>query len=113
MTDLAGHSRILAWAIDATALLIVLGLGFSFARLIKGPSLPDRVVSVDLITVLAVAVVGLLAVAHGDPDLLDVAAALALVAFLATLAFAWYAERRTEQLDRDQEAGERGPEPGR
>ena len=113
MTDLAGHSRILAWAIDATALLIVLGLGFSFARLIKGPSLPDRVVSVDLITVLAVAVVGLLAVAHGDPDLLDVAAALALVAFLATLAFAWYAERRTGQLDRDQEAGERGPEPGR
>ena len=113
MTDLAGHSRILAWAIDATALLIVAGLGFSFARLIKGPTLPDRVVSVDLITVLAVAVVGLLAVAHGDPDLLDVAAALALVAFLATLAFAWYAERRTEQLDRDQEAGERGPEPGR
>ncbi len=107
MTDLAGHSRILAWAIDATALLIVLGLGFSFARLIKGPTLPDRVVSVDLITVLAVAVVGLLAVAHGDPDLLDVAAALALVAFLATLAFAWYAERRTEQLDRDRAGGER------
>lgn len=110
MTDLAGHSRILAWAIDATALLIVLGLGFSFARLIKGPTLPDRVVSVDLITVLAVAVVGLLAVAHGDPDLLDVAVALALVAFLATLAFAWYAERRTEQLDRDRAAGERGTE---
>lgn len=109
MTDLAGHSRILAWAIDATALLIVLGLGFSFARLIKGPTLPDRVVSVDLITVLAVALVGLLAVAHGDPDLLDVAAALALVAFLATLAFAWYAERRTEQLDRDRASGERGP----
>ena len=108
MTDLAGHSRILAWAVDATALLIVLGVGFSFARLIKGPTLPDRVVSVDVITVLAVAVVGLLAVAHDDPDLLDVAVALALVAFLATLAFAWYAERRTEQLDRDGAAGERG-----
>ena len=108
MTDLAGHSRILAWAVDATTLLIVLGLGFSFARLIKGPSLPDRVISVDVITVLAVALVGLLAVAHDDPDLLDVAVALALVAFLATLAFSWYAERQTEQRDRDRAAGERG-----
>lgn len=101
MTDLAGHSPILAWAVQATVLLTVLGLGCSFARLIKGPTLPDRVVSVDVITVLAVAVVGLLAVAHDDADLLDVAVALALVAFLATLAFAWYADRRTEQLDRD------------
>ena len=108
MTDPAGHSQVLAWAVDVTTLLIVLGLGCSFARLVKGPTLPDRVVSVDVITVLAVAVVGLLAVAHDDPDLLDVAVALALVAFLATLAFAWYAERRTEQLDRDGAAGERG-----
>ena len=108
MTDLAGHSPILAWAVHATVLLTVLGLGCSFARLIKGPTLPDRVVSVDVITVLAVAVVGLLAVAHDDADLLDVAVALALVAFLATLAFAWYADRRTEQLDRDPAAGGRG-----
>ena len=108
MTDLAGHSPILAWAVQATVLLTVLGLGCSFARLIKGPTLPDRVVSVDVITVLAVAVVGLLAVAHDDADLLDVAVALALVAFLATLAFAWYADRRTEQLDRDGPAGGRG-----
>ena len=108
MTDQAGHSQVLAWAVDVTTLLIVLGLGCSFARLVKGPTLPDRVVSVDVITVLAVAVVGLLAVAHDAPDLLDVAVALALVAFLATLAFSWYAERRTEQLDRDRAAGERG-----
>ena len=108
MTDLTGHSQVLAWAVDVTTLLIVLGLGCSFARLVKGPTLPDRVVSVDVITVLAVAVVGLLAVAHDAPDLLDVAVALALVAFLATLAFSWYAERRTEQLGRDRAAGERG-----
>lgn len=92
------HSPVLAWAIKVTTGLIVLGLLFSFVRLIKGPTLPDRVVSADLITVLAVAVAGILAISHHDPDFLDVAVALALVAFLATVAFAWYADRRNEQF---------------
>ena len=99
--DPAEHSQIVEWAVGVATVLTVLGLVFSFVRLIRGPSLPDRVVSVDLITVLAVAIAGLLAVTYGEPDLLDIAAALALVAFLATIAFAWYAERTTERLGRD------------
>jgi multicomponent Na+:H+ antiporter subunit F len=111
VTDLAEHSQIVGWAIDVTTVLTVLGLAFSFVRLIKGPSLPDRVVSVDLITVLAVAVAGLLAITHGESDFLDIAVALALVAFLATIAFAWYAERTTAQLGPDRRADEEGGEP--
>ena len=111
MTDLAEHSQIVRWAVDATTVLTVLGLVFSFIRLILGPSLPDRVVSIDLIMVLAVAIAGLLAITHTEPDFLDIAVALALVAFLATIAFAWYAERTTEQLNRDRRASERGEEP--
>ena len=105
MTDLAEHSQIVGRAVDVTTVLTVLGLVFSFVRLIKGPSLPDRVVSIDLITVLAVAIAGLLAITHSEPDFLNIAAALALVAFLATVAFAWYAERTTELLHRDSRAG--------
>ena len=111
MTDLAEHSRIIGWAVDVTTVLTVLGLVCSFVRLIKGPSLPDRVVSIDLITVLAVAIAGLLAITHSEPDFLDIAVALALVAFLATVAFAWYAERATELLNRDSRTGERMEEP--
>ncbi len=111
MTDLAEHSQIVGWAVDVTTILTVLGLIFSFVRLIKGPTLPDRVVSIDLITVLAVAIAGLLAITHSEPDFLDIAVALALVAFLATVAFAWYAERSTELLRRDGTAGESMEEP--
>ena len=111
MTDLAEPSQIVGWAVDVTMVLTVLGLVFSFVRLIKGPSLPDRVVSIDLITVLAVAVAGLLAITHSEPDFLDIAVALALVAFLATVAFAWYAERSTELLNRDGRSSERVEEP--
>lgn len=111
MTDLAGQSPIVAWAVSVTTVLTVLGLVFSFVRLMKGPSLPDRVVSVDLITVLAVAVAGLLAITHDEPDFLDIAVVLALVAFLATVAFAWYAERTAMQLNRDRRTAERAKEP--
>ncbi len=106
MTDPVEQSQIVRWAVDVTTVLTVLGLVFSFVRLIRGPSLPDRVVSIDLITVLAVAIAGLLAITHTEPDFLDIAVALALVAFLATVAFAWYAERTTELLNRDREATE-------
>ncbi len=111
MTDPEVQSQVVLWAVNVTMTLTVLGLVCAFVRLIRGPSLPDRVVSVDLITVLAVAIAGLLAITHTEPDFLDIAVALALVAFLATIAFAWYAERISELRKREREAPERAEEP--
>ncbi len=99
MKGLIEHGTVLQWAIEITTVLIVLGLLCAFLRLIKGPSFPDRVVSVDVITILAVAVAGLLAVSSNHQYYVDVAIALSLVAFLATVAFAWYVDRRTVQLE--------------
>lgn len=98
MIGFGEHPQVVGWAINLTAALIVLGLAFAFARLVRGPTLPDRVMSVDMITVLAVALAGLLAVASGKRAFIDVAIALALVAFLTTVAFAWYADQRTAQF---------------
>lgn len=98
MIQMIGHSEILTRAIDITAVLILLGLVFAFIRLVKGPTLPDRVVSVGVITVLAAAIAGLVAFAIHEKTAVDVAFALALVAFLATVAFAWYADMRTDQI---------------
>lgn len=85
---------ILAWAIDIAFLLLMAAMVLAFLRLARGPSLPDRVVALDLLTVLAVAFSALFAVASGESAFLDVAIALALVAFLATVSFARFAERR-------------------
>ncbi len=98
MIRLIEHSPVLNWAIDITAALVLLGLVCAFVRLVKGPTLPDRVVSVGVIAVLAVAIAGLVAVAIAEAPAIDVAFALALVAFLATVAFAWYADQRTDQI---------------
>ena len=83
-------------AIDITFYLLLVALGLSCIRLALGPTLPDRVVALDLITVLAMAVCALFAIAGDHPAYVDVAIALALVAFLATVAFARYIERLTK-----------------
>ena len=98
MIQLVENSRLLAGAIDVTAVLILLGLVLAFVRLVKGPTLPDRVVSVGQITVLGAAMAGVVAFAVVERTAIDVAFAIALVAFLATVAFAWYADQRTDQI---------------
>ncbi len=98
MIGLEGHALVVAWAINISGILILLGAICAFIRLVLGPTMPDRVVSVDAITILAVALAGLFSIASHRPAFIDLAIALALVAFLATVAFAWFADRRAAQL---------------
>lgn len=74
--------------------LLLAGMILAFARLLRGPSLPDRVVALDIMTTLMVAFTALFAIASGQSAFLDVGIALALVAFLGTVALARYAQRR-------------------
>jgi multicomponent Na+:H+ antiporter subunit F len=62
-------------------------------RLIKGPTLPDRIVAMDLIGVL---VVGVIVVLAGSTDVratLDAAVVIALIGFVGTVAYASYVQR--------------------
>ena len=77
--------------------LIVAAVSLTFVRLAKGPSLPDRVVALDMMTVAIVAFCGLAAIRAEDGSFLDVALVLALVGFLATVALARFAKRRAER----------------
>ncbi|MBD8065367.1 cation:proton antiporter [Devosia sp. PTR5] len=70
----------------------ILGLSLILAgvRIVIGPSLSDRVLALDLLTVIAMGFVGAIAVRTGLTLYLDIAIALALLGFLATVAFARY-----------------------
>lgn len=84
----------------ATALgLTVIGAIAGCIRLVLGPSLADRVVSLDLVTILLIAIAAILALSTGKAAYLDLGLALALVGFLATVAFARYAERRPRRSE--------------
>ncbi len=99
--------RILSLAIDATLLLLLAGMAMAFVRLVRGPHLADRVVALELISTLVVAFVAAWAIYAGDEAFLDVAIGFALVAFLGTVAFARYAERRAAARTRTQTAAAR------
>jgi multicomponent Na+:H+ antiporter subunit F len=71
-------------------------LFLAFLRLVRGPTLPDRVVALDLIAVLTVALIALYAIATNERIFLDTAIVLALISFLGTVAFARYVERRAQ-----------------
>ncbi|APX14102.1 pH regulation protein F (plasmid) [Tateyamaria omphalii] len=73
--------------------LVFIGVGLALVRLAIGPTLPDRVVALDQMTVSIVAFCGLAAIRSQDAAFLDVALVLALVGFLATVALARFAER--------------------
>ena len=74
--------------------LLILGLIFAFVRLLKGPSLPSRVIALDMMLFLGIGIIVIYAVVTDQPVFIDVASVLALVSFLGTVAFAEYVERR-------------------
>jgi multicomponent Na+:H+ antiporter subunit F len=98
VTDGAG---ILAIALWATFALLLAGVMLAALRAVLGPTLPDRVVGLDTVTTLLVAFAAVFSIESGEAAFLDIAIAVALVAFLTTVAFARYVERR----GRDANAG--------
>lgn len=79
-----------------TATMLVLGLaaaGF-FYRVLRGPSLADRVLAVDGMLVTGISFVAVQAMATGRGAFLPVLVVLTLVAFAGTSAAARFIERR-------------------
>ncbi|MCB2147248.1 MAG: cation:proton antiporter [Deltaproteobacteria bacterium] len=88
--------------------LLVISMALAFFRLVRGPQAADRVVALDLISVLIVAFLAAYAVHAGDTSFLDVAIAYALVAFLGTVALARFLLRsgRAARAKRNQKGDE-------
>ncbi len=74
--------------------LLTIAVLLAFVRLVRGPTLPDRVVALDLIATLMIGFIAVYAIVTDEPVLLDLAIVLALISFLGTVAFAHYIERR-------------------
>ncbi len=68
----------------------ILSLAFFLTtiRIIIGPSLPDRVIALDLLVYIGISYIAVVVIYTGYFLYLDIAIALGLVGFLATVAFA-------------------------
>jgi multicomponent Na+:H+ antiporter subunit F len=74
--------------------ILAVALALAFARLARGPSLPDRVVALDLLSTVGVGLIAAYVVFTGQAAYLDVALVVTLIAFLGTVALANYLEWR-------------------
>jgi multicomponent Na+:H+ antiporter subunit F len=74
--------------------MLLLAAYLAFFRLARGPTLPDRVVALELITTLTVGMIVVYTIAADQPVYLDAAIVVALVSFLGTIALAQFVERR-------------------
>jgi len=74
--------------------LLIAALALAFIRLVRGPSLPDRVIALDLISMIIAGFIAAYCVYLRQPVLLDAVVVLAIVAFFGTVAFARYLEKK-------------------
>jgi multicomponent Na+:H+ antiporter subunit F len=74
----------------------ILGLSviLVFIRFLKGPSLPDRVIALDMLILISVCIIAIYSIQTNQSTFLDVAMLFALIAFLSTSAYAFYLEQR-------------------
>jgi multicomponent Na+:H+ antiporter subunit F len=71
------------------------------ARIIIGPTLPDRVLGLDMLVATGIGFIAVVAVKTGYFLFLDIAIALGLVGFLATVAFARFILKRDRPPEAD------------
>lgn len=68
-----------------------------FWRFLKGPSIADKIISLDLLITTGIGVIGIYSIIYNHSTLLDTALILALIAFLSTVALSFYLEKRKKK----------------
>lgn len=73
--------------------LFGLAIFITLIRIVLGPSLPDRVIALDMIGVNLISGIAILSILLGTKAFLEVILILGILAFISTIAFSKYIER--------------------
>ena len=86
-------------AADLALVVLSLALFLVVVRLVLGPTLPDRIIALDLLVGIVIGFIAVIAIRTGVYTYIDIAIALGLVGFLTTVAFARFVLRRGRSGD--------------
>lgn len=86
-------SPLVQWAVQLVLGTLCASVLLALLRLMRGPTTADRVVALDLTAVIIVGMTSVHAVGTGEATYISVAIVLALIAFLGTVAFAFYVQK--------------------
>ncbi len=76
----------LSYAIFASTAMVVVAMFLTLIRLIRGPSLPDRVLALDTLTINAIGVVILFGMSLASSIYFEAALLMAMMGFVGTAA---------------------------
>ncbi|KXS41463.1 cation:proton antiporter [Methanolobus zinderi] len=71
-------------------IIMVLAIIPCIYRIIKGPTIPDRVIALDAMTTVIVVMLGVYSFDQGSVFFMDVALVLSIIAFVGTVTIAKY-----------------------
>ena len=80
--------------IDIALYFMITLVGLCLYRVIRGPSVADRVVAIDIIGIIVVGICVILSISTGKAFLIDIGIAWIILSFIGTLTMAKYLERR-------------------
>jgi multicomponent Na+:H+ antiporter subunit F len=73
---------------------LIIALSGAFGRLWRGPSLPDRLIGLEVISFTVLNALVVYGILHDEPLYLDIGLVIALISFVATISFAQFIEQR-------------------
>lgn len=77
--------------------ILSLSIVLVFYRFFRGPTISDRIVAVDLLVTIGIGVIAVYSILTDQPTFLDIALIFGLIAFLGTLAYSTYLEKRKKK----------------
>lgn len=87
--------------IEISKFLLFLSMILVCARIVRGPHAADKVVALDMLCLLGISVASLAAITTDSTAFIDVVLGIALIGFLATVAFAAFIVRGTTNNGKD------------
>ncbi|MDH6230088.1 multicomponent Na+:H+ antiporter subunit F [Mesorhizobium soli] len=84
----------LSYCVQVSLAVLCLSFLLTVLRVLKGPTLPDRILGLDMLVAVAIGFIAVLGIRTGFSFYVDIAIALGLVGFLATVAFARFVMSR-------------------
>ena len=70
--------------------ILIISFILVIIRLVKGPTLPDRVVALDLLAFITMGIVLLTMIITGKKEYMDIVIVMSLIVFIATVAISKY-----------------------
>ena len=88
---------LIATSTSIVMLMFGIALILALIRLVRGPSLSDRVMALDFVSTCIIGMIVIDAIKSGESYFLSVAIVAALVSFVGTVAFAMFIQKGTQQ----------------